>query len=108
MGAVTGHPRQGEVYWVNLDPVRGREMSKRRPGLVVSPDEMNAHLGTVIVAPVTSTLRPWATRYTVTLSGKSRSVALDQIRSIDAARLGKRITALDPTPALQILRAMFA
>ncbi|MGQ0656286.1 MAG: type II toxin-antitoxin system PemK/MazF family toxin [Betaproteobacteria bacterium] len=108
MGSLTGYPRQGEVYWVSLDPVRGREMSKRRPGLIVSPDEMNAYLGTVIVAPVTSTMRPWATRYTLTLSGKSRSLALDQIRSIDAERLGKRIAAVDPAPALQILRAMFA
>jgi mRNA interferase MazF len=108
MGSVTGYPRQGEVYWVNLDPVRGREMSKRRPGLIVSPNEMNAHLGTVIVAPVTSTIRPWATRHTLTLSGRSRSVAIDQVRSIDAARLGKRIAAVDAAPALQILRAMFA
>ena len=103
-----GHPRRGDVYWVNLNPVRGREMSKRRPGLIVSPDEMNEALGTVIVAPITSTLRPWETRYTLTLSGRPRSVALDQIRMIDASRLGKRIAAVNPEPALEILRTMFA
>jgi len=52
------HPRRGEVWWVELDPARGREISKRRPALVVSPDEMNRGLGTVIVAPVTTTIRP--------------------------------------------------
>src|SRR5712692_4288828 len=101
-------PRRGEIYWMNLNPVRGREMSKRRPGLIVSPDEMNEVFGTVIVAPITSTLRPWRTRYTLTLSGRSRSVALDQIRMIDASRLGKRIAAVNPEPALEILRTMFA
>jgi len=103
-----GHPRRGEVYWVNLNPARGREMSKRRPGLILSPDEMNEVLGTVIVAPITSTLRPWATRYTLTLSGRPRSVALDQIRMVDTSRLGKRIAAVNPEPALGILRVMFA
>ncbi len=52
------HPRRREVFWVNLDPVVGREIAKKRPGMVVSPDEMNRALGTVIVAPVTSTMRP--------------------------------------------------
>jgi mRNA interferase MazF len=101
-------PRQGEIYWINLNPVRGREMSRRRPGLVVSPDEMNQELGTVVVAPITSTVRPWATRYKLTLSGRTRSVALDQIRAVDATRLGKRIALVNPAPALEILRAMFA
>jgi mRNA interferase MazF len=101
-------PRQGEIFWINLNPVRGREMSKRRPGLVVSPNEMNESLGTIIVAPLTSTVRPWATRYTLTLAGKARSVALDQIRVVDSRRLGKRIAAVNPVPALEILRAMFA
>ena len=101
------YPRRGEIYWVNLNPARGREMSKRRPALIVSPDEMNEILGTVIVAPITSTLRPWATRYTLTLSGRLRSVALDQIRMIDSGRLGKRVGSVNPEPALGILRAMF-
>jgi len=101
-------PRRGEIYWVNLNPVRGREMSKRRPGLIVSPDEMNEALGTVIVAPITSTVRPWATRHTLTLAGRTLSVALDQIRAIDASRLGRRIAAVNPEPALGILRVMFA
>jgi mRNA interferase MazF len=102
------YPRRGEVWWVELDPVRGREMSKRRPALVVSPDEMNRGLGTVIVAPVTSTIRPWATRYTVRMGGKLRSVALDQIRMVDNSRLARKLAELDPAPALDRLQRMFA
>ena len=102
------YPRRGEVWWVELDPARGREMSKRRPALVVSPDEMNRGLGTVIVAPVTTTIRPWATRYAVRIGGKLRSVALDQIRMVDNSRLSKKLTELDPAPALERLQQMFA
>lgn len=102
------HPRRGEVYWVNLDPVVGREIAKRRSGMVVSPDEMNRALATVIVAPVTSTIRPWPTRVTITVDGRRRSVALDQIRAVDASRLGRRIATVDVGPALAVLREMFA
>ena len=102
------YPRRGEVWWVELDPARGREMTKRRPALVVSPDEMNRGLGTVIVAPVTTTIRPWATRYTVRIGAKIRSVALDQIRMVDDSRLTRKLAELDPAPALQRLQQMFA
>lgn len=102
------YPRRGEIYWVNLDPVVGREVAKRRPGMVVSPDEMNRALGMVILAPVTSTVRGWPTRVTVSLAGRRRSVALDQIRTVDVSRLGKRLGTVDPEPALAVLREMFA
>ena len=102
------YPKQGEVWWVNLDPTIGKEISKKCPCLIVSPDDMNAHLGTVIAAPCTSTVRHWPTRITVTLQRKQSSVALDQIRMIDNARLLKRMTALDVEPALVVLREMFA
>lgn len=102
------HPLQGEVYWANLDPTVGKEIRKRRPVLVVSPNEMNRNLGTVIAAPVTSTHRPWPTRCRVTYRGRPRSIALDQLRCLDGARLGKRVAAIDPEPALRILRTMFA
>jgi len=102
------HPRQGEVYWANLDPAIGREIRKRRPVLVVSPDEMNRNLATVIAAPLTSKHRPWPTRCRVSYRGRSSSAALDQIRCLDAARLGERLAAIDAEPALRILRTMFA
>lgn len=101
-------PQQGEVWWVNLDPTIGKEISKKRPCLIVSPDDMNAHLGTVIAAPITSTLRDWPTRITIKLQRQNSSVALDQIRMIDNTRLLKKITAIDAEPALAVLREMFA
>ena len=106
--ALKKYPRQGEVWWVNLDPTIGKEISKRRPCLIVSPDDMNAHFGTVIAAPITSTLRNWGTRVTVKLQRQDSSVALDQIRMIDNMRLIKKITAIDAEPALDVLREMFA
>jgi len=102
------HPRRGGVWWVELDPARGREMSKRRPALMVSPDEMNRGLGTVIVAPVTTTISPWATRFTVRIGGKVRSVAFDEIRMVENSRLSKKLAELDPAPALERLQQMFA
>jgi mRNA interferase MazF len=106
--AIKKYPQQGEVWWVNLDPTIGKEISKKRPCLVVSPDDMNAHLGTVIAAPITSTLRNWPTRITIKLQRQNSSVALDQIRMIDNARLLKKITTMDAEPALAVLREMFA
>ena len=102
------HPRQGEIWWVNLDPTLGRAISKKRPCLVVSPDDMNAYLGTVIAAPITSTIREWPTRVTIRLQRQTSSIALDQLRSIDRSRLIKKMTAIDPEPALDVLREMFA
>ena len=99
---------QGDVWWVNLDPTVGREISKKLPCLIVSPDDMNAHLGTVIAAPITSTIKPWPTRVTLTLQRKKSSIALDQMRAIDRARLIGKITHIDPEPALEVLREMFA
>lgn len=106
--AVKKFPQQGEVWWVNLDPTIGKEISKKRPCLIVSPDDMNAHLGTVIAAPITSTLRDWPTRITIKLQRQNSSVALDQIRMIDNTRLLKKITAIDAEHALAVLREMFA
>ena len=106
--AGTRYPMQGEVWWVNLDPTVGKEIKKRRPCLIVSPDDMNAHLGTVIAAPITSTLRAWPTRLSITLQRQKSSIALDQIRTIDGSRLILRMTRIDPEPALVVLREMFA
>ena len=106
--AIKKYPQQGEVWWVNLDPTIGKEISKKRPCLIVSPDDMNAHLGTVIAAPITSTLRDWPTRIAIKLQRQNSSVALDQIRMIDNTRLLKKITTINAEPALDVLREMFA
>ena len=101
-------PQQGEVWWVNLDPTLGKEINKRRPCLIVSPDDMNSQLGTVIAAPITSTQRDWPTRVIISLQRKTSSVALDQIRMLDNQRLIKKITQVNVEPALVVLREMFA
>jgi mRNA interferase MazF len=102
------YPKQGEVWWVNLDPTIGQEINKRRPCLIVSPNEMNEHLSTVLAAPITSTVREWPTRVKLTLQRKPASVALDQMRALDKRRLDTRMTTIDAEPALEVLREMFA
>ena len=101
-------PRQGEIWLVNLDPVVGREIAKTRPGAIVSPDELNARLGTVIVAPLTSTIKPWPFRVRLRFARRNGSIALDQMRAMDRARLVRRLGRVDAAPILAVLREMFA
>ena len=100
-----------DVFLVVLDPVRGSEIQKTRPCLVISPDEMNEHVRTVIIAPMTTKGRRYPTRVECTVEGKAGQVVLDQIRTVDKTRLVKRLGRLDPSTSsavLQVLRAMFA
>lgn len=85
---------QYEIYWVNLDPVIGKEMKKTRPCVIISPNEMNLHLGTVIIAPLTSTIRNYPTRIKVVLNNKQGMIALDQIKTIDKIRLKNKMGQL--------------
>jgi mRNA interferase MazF len=104
------YPKRGEVHLVGLDPTRGREMKKTRPCVVVSPDELNAHLQTVIVAPLTSTGKPYPFRISCRFQRKSGSVVLDQIRTVDRDRLVRRLGVLSPAEfenVLRLLREMF-
>jgi mRNA interferase MazF len=100
-----------EVYQVNLDPVIGSEIAKSRPCVIVSPDEMNQHLATVIVAPLTSSVKGWPSRVTSRFGGKRGEIALDQLRAVDKRRLAKRLGELDENACagvLTILAAIFA
>jgi mRNA interferase MazF len=83
-----------EVWLATLDPARGSEIRKTRPCLVVSPDEMNAWLRTVIVAPMTTVGRSWPSRVPVVFDGKSGEIALDQVRAVDRERLVKKLGAV--------------
>jgi mRNA interferase MazF len=84
------------VYWACLDPVRGSEMAKTRPVLVISDEGMNLHLDTVVVCPLTSRLHPrWPSRIQIVLGEKEAEIAVDQIRSLSKARLGDRIDKID-------------
>lgn len=88
---VAGSPLRDEIWLVSLDPTEGSEIRKTRPCLVISPDEMNRHLRTVIIAPMTTSERPYPTRVSLTFQGKHGQVALDQIRAVDRQRLVRRI-----------------
>ena len=103
--------RRFDVYLVNLDPTVGSEIKKTRPCLVVSPDEMNRHISTVIVAPMTTRGRDYPTRVPCRFQGKEGQVVLDQLRTVDKARLSKslgRISALTQKRVLATLAEMFA
>lgn len=84
-----------EVYLVNLDPTIGSEIKKTRPALIISPNEMNHHIRTVIIAPMTTKGRDYPTRMPCTFSGKEGQIVLDQIRSVDQARLIKKLGIMD-------------
>ena len=93
MGVVA---KRFEVHLVNLDPTIGREIKKTRPCLIVSPDEMNRHIATVIVAPMTTKGRPYPTRIACRFQGKDGQIVLDQIRTVDKRRLVKRLGRVSP------------
>jgi mRNA interferase MazF len=93
---VDDSPRLDEVWLVSLDPTQGSEIRKTRPCLVVSPDETNRHLRTVIIATLTTAERPYSTRVAVTFQGKRGQVALDQLRAVDRMRLVRRLGKVPP------------
>ena len=100
-----------EVYLINLDPTVGSEIRKKRPCLVISPDEMNHNIRTVIVAPMTTKGQPYPTRVECRFRGKLGQVVLDQIRTVDKVRLVRKLGRLDTRAAdrvLAVLEEMFA
>ena len=100
-----------DVFLVKLDPALGSEIKKTRPCLVISPDEMNRHIRTAIVAPMTTKGRPYPTRVACRFKGRSGQVVLDQIRTIDKERLIKKVGRIDRRAAeavLQVLAEIFA
>ena len=100
-----------EVYLVNLDPTVGSEICKSRPCVIVSPDEMNRYVRTVVVAPLTTAGRPYPSRVPVRFAGKDGRVVVDQLRTVDKVRLARRLGALEAREAaaiLEVLREVFA
>ena len=101
---------QFDVYWVDLNPTIGAEMQKIRPCVIVSPKELNAHLDTVIIVPVTSAIHGYPYCVRCHIMGRDGEMATDQIRTIDKRRLKNRIATLtdDEMESLQdVLRQMF-
>jgi mRNA interferase MazF len=103
--------KAGDIWLAQLDPTVGSEIQKTHPYVVVSPVEMYTYLRTVIVAPMTAGSRPAAFRVAVAFQGKQGLIVLDQVRTLDRARLVKRLGALRPPTlalTLQTLQSMFA
>lgn len=100
--------KRGDVYWVNLDPTVGTEIRKIRPGLVVSPDDMNAALPHVIIAPMTSKGQPLGCRPEVEFGGKQARILLDQIRTIDKRRLAGKMGSVEASTWHPLLIEMLA
>ena len=100
-----------DVYLINLDPTIGREIKKTRPCLIISPDEMNEYISTVIVAPMTSRIKDYPSRVTCTFQGTKGQIVLDQIRTVDKTRLIKKLDVIDDQSqyeVIQILQEMFS
>ena len=100
-----------EIYWVDLDPTKGSEMRKTRPCVIITPNELNEHLNTVVVAPLTSKVRGhYPFRLNVCIAGKGGQIAIDQVRTIDKLRLKERISTLSEEDAerlRELLNEMF-
>lgn len=97
---------QYDVYLVNLDPTVGHEIKKTRPCLVISPDEMNNNISTVIIAPMTTTSHSYPTRIPVKFEGKNGWIVLDQIRTVDNIRLVKRLGQISKKEILAVKKIL--
>jgi len=100
-----------DVFLVNLDPTIGSEIQKTRPCLIISPDEMNRNIRTVIIAPMTSAQKDYPTRVSCTFREKQGQIVLDQIRTVDKERLIKKLGTIDSKAQLDtisILQRLFA
>lgn len=95
------------IHWINLDPVRGSELRKTRPAVIVSLDALNQVLETVVICPLTTRLHPdWRTRLGIKIKGKSAEVAADQIRAVSKSRLGKKLGSLSARDAAALRRLL--
>jgi mRNA interferase MazF len=95
-------PKRFDIYLVSLDPTLGEEIRETRPCIVVSPDEANRHLQTVVVTPLTTTMRKYPSRLPVRFRGRNGEAALDQVRAVDVQRLVRRLGMLSPDAARRI------
>lgn len=95
-----------DVFLIDLDPTVGVEIQKTRPCLVISPDEMNDNIRTVIIAPMTTKSRPYPSRISCRFQGKQGYIILDQIRTVDQQRLQKRLGRIDQSTQYAVLDAL--
>ena len=95
-----------DVYLINLDPTIGSEIQKTRPCLIISPDEINKHIRTIIVAPMTTAGKDYPTRVKCKFKNKKGQIALDQIRTIDKARLIKKLGKIDQETRIEVISVL--
>ena len=95
-----------DVYLINLDPAVGSEIQKTRPCLIISPDEMNRHIRTIIVAPMTTAGKDYPTRISCKFKKKKGQIVLDQIRTIDKTRLIKKLGSINPETRLEVVSVL--
>ncbi len=95
-----------DVYLINLDPTVGAEIKKTRPCLIISPDEMNRHIRTIIVAPMTTADKDYPSRIRCTFKRKKGQIVLDQIRTIDKARLIKKLGTIGPKAQMDVISVL--
>lgn len=95
-----------DVYLINLDPTVGSEIQKTSPCLIITPDEMNRHIRTVIVAPMTSATKDYPTRVNCRFKRKEGQIVLDQIRTIDKKRLIKKLGSIDSKTQLEVISVL--
>ena len=108
---MVAYPQRDEAWLVSLEPTIGSEIRKTRPCIVISPDEINKLLRTVIVAPLTSTIKKYPTRVSIVFQARESSIALDQIRSVDKSRLLRKLGNLskeDSDAVSDVLVTMFS
>jgi len=99
-----------DIYTVNLDPTLGSEIKKTRPCIIISPDEMNQYINTVIIAPMTTSKKTYKSRVNIKFQEKDNQIVLDQIRAVDKQRLVKKIgkiTKVDSQAVCRTLIEMF-
>lgn len=110
-GVAMVNPQRFEVYLINLDPTIGSEIKKTRPCVIISPNEMNKNIRTVIIAPMTTKTRKYPSRIQINFQNKTGDIVLDQIRTIDKCRLVKKLGSITKIKSQQIantLTEMFA
>lgn len=95
-----------DVYLINLDPTIGSEIQKNRPCLIISPDEMNLNIRTVIIAPMTSAKKEYPTRVSCTFRKKQGQIVLDQVRTVDKARLIQKLGTIDSKAQLDVISVL--
>lgn len=99
-------PQRFDVFLIPLNPTQGHEMNKTRPCVIVSPDELNRHITTVIIAPMTTKSRNYPTRIPITFSAKDGYIVLDQIRTVDKSRLIKKLGTISKAEAENVLESL--